>query len=640
MCDINASKTYLADECDIVVVGAGHAGCEAALAAARLGFKTVVFAINLDSIAMMPCNPSIGGSSKGHLVREIDALGGEMGKNIDKTYLQIKMLNTSKGPAVYSLRAQADKNRYKEEMKRVMEQTPNLKIKQSEVTKVLAENGEVTGVVTSSGAIYKAKAVILSTGTYLKARCLFGETIIQSGPNGLKAASELSQSLMDLGIKLYRFKTGTPARIDKKTVDFSKMTPQYGDEKIVPFSFEDKPEDIKREQVECYLTYTNNKTHEIIRNNLDRSPLYAGVIEGTGPRYCPSIEDKVVRFADKERHQIFIEPEGENTNELYVQGMSSSLPEEVQIALYRTVPGLENCEFMRTAYAIEYDCIDATQLKLSLEFKNIKGLFGAGQFNGTSGYEEAAAQGLIAGINAARLLQGKEPVILHRSDAYIGVLIDDIVTKGSKEPYRMMTSRAEYRLLLRQDNADERLTPIGHEVGLISDERYERFLKKQELIAAEKERINSVTIGLKPEIQEFLERHHSTPLKSGARLSELLKRPELNYDILAEIDTTRPDIDSEAAHEAAIQIKYEGYIKQQLNQVKEFKKLENKLLPEDIDYNDVRGLRLEAAQKLNDIRPLNIGHAFRIAGVSPADISVLMIYLEQLKRTSKNEKEE
>ena len=640
MCDINAEKTYIADECDVVVVGAGHAGCEAALASARLGFKTVVFAINLDSIAMMPCNPSIGGSSKGHLVREIDALGGEMGKNIDKTYLQIKMLNTSKGPAVYSLRAQADKNRYKEEMKKVMEETPNLKIKQAEVTKVLAENGEVTGVVTSSGAIYKAKAVILSTGTYLKARCLFGETIIQSGPNGLKAASELSQSLMDLGIKLYRFKTGTPARIDKKTVDFSKMTPQYGDEKIVPFSFEDKAEDIARPQVECYLTYTNNQTHEIIRNNLHRSPLYAGVIEGTGPRYCPSIEDKVVRFSDKERHQIFVEPEGENTNELYVQGMSSSLPEEVQIALYRTVPGLENCEFMRTAYAIEYDCIDATQLKLSLEFKNIKGLFGAGQFNGTSGYEEAAAQGLIAGINAARMLQGKEPVILHRSDAYIGVLIDDIVTKGSKEPYRMMTSRAEYRLLLRQDNADERLTPIGHEVGLISDERYQRFLKKQELIAAEKERINSVTIGLRPEIQEFLERHHSTPLKSGARLSELLKRPELNYDILAEIDTTRPDIDSEAAHEAAIQIKYEGYIKQQYNQVKEFKKLENRLLPEDIDYNDVKGLRLEAAQKLNDIRPLNIGHAFRIAGVSPADISVLMIYLEQIKRASKTEGEE
>ena len=633
----NTDKTYLADECDIVVVGAGHAGCEAALAGARLDFKTVVFAINLDSIAMMPCNPSIGGSSKGHLVRELDALGGEMGKNIDTTYLQIKMLNTSKGPAVYSLRAQADKNRYKEEMKRVMENTPNLKIKQAEVTKILSENGQVTGVQTSSGAIYKAKAVILSTGTYLKARCLFGETIIQSGPNGLKAASELSQSLMDLGIKLYRFKTGTPARVDKKTVDFSKMAPQYGDEKIVPFSFEDKAEDIAREQVECYLTYTNNETHEIIRNNLHRSPIYAGVIEGTGPRYCPSIEDKVVRFSDKERHQIFVEPEGENTNELYIQGMSSSLPEEVQIALYRTVPGLENCEFMRTAYAIEYDCIDATQLKLSLEFKNIKGLFGAGQFNGTSGYEEAAAQGLIAGINAARLLQHKEPVILHRSDAYIGVLIDDIVTKGSREPYRMMTSRAEYRLLLRQDNADERLTPIGHEVGLISDERYERFLEKQRVIAEEKERIRSVTVGTKPEIQDFLVRHHSTPLKSGIRLSELLKRPELNYDVLAEIDADRPEIDSEAAHEAAIQIKYEGYIKQQLGQVKEFKKLENRFLPEDIDYSQVRGLRIEAAQKLNDIRPLNIGHAFRIAGVSPADISVLMIYLEQMKRSAKEE---
>ena len=627
--------TYTADECDVVVVGAGHAGCEAALAAARLGLSTILFSINLDSIAMMPCNPSIGGSSKGHLVREIDALGGEMGKNIDKTYIQIKMLNTSKGPAVYSLRAQADKNRYKEEMKRVLEETPNLKIKQAEVTGVLAENGVVTGVETSSGAVYRAKAVILSTGTYLKARCLYGETIIQSGPNGLKASTELSRSLMDLGIRLYRFKTGTPARIDRKTVDFSKMTPQYGDEDIVPFSFEDTAEDIKREQIECYLTYTNNDTHEIIRTHLHRSPLYAGVIEGTGPRYCPSIEDKVVRFSDKERHQIFIEPEGENTNELYVQGMSSSLPEEVQVALYRTVPGLENCEFMRTAYAIEYDCIDATQLKLSLEFKNIKGLFGAGQFNGTSGYEEAAAQGLIAGINAARMIQKKEPVILCRSDAYIGVLIDDIVTKGSREPYRMMTSRAEYRLLLRQDNADERLTPIGYEVGLISEERYKRFLEKQRLIEEEKERIRSVTVGPKPEIQEFLIIHGSTPLKSGVRLSELLKRPELNYDSLAEIDTGRPEIDAEAAHEAAIQIKYEGYIKQQLSQVKEFKKLENRLLPEDIDYSQIRGLRIEAAQKLNDIKPLNIGHAFRIAGVSPADISVLMIYLEQLKREEK-----
>ncbi len=631
----NGLTLYEADSADIIVVGAGHAGCEAALASARLGLKTIVFAINLDSIAMMPCNPSIGGSSKGHLVREIDALGGEMGKNIDKTYLQIKMLNTSKGPAVYSLRAQADKNRYKEEMKKVLEETENLKIKQAEVIDIITEGNAVKGIITSSGAIFKAKAVILSTGTYLRARCLFGETIIESGPNGLKGAYGLSKSLTDLGIRLYRFKTGTPARIDAKTVDFSKMTPQYGDDKIVPFSFEDKAEDIFREQVECYLTYTNAKTHQIIKNNLHRSPLYSGVIEGTGPRYCPSIEDKVVRFADKERHQIFVEPEGENTNELYIQGMSSSLPEDVQIALYRTVPGLENCEFMRTAYAIEYDCIDATQLKLNLEFKNIKGLFGAGQFNGTSGYEEAAAQGLIAGINAARMVQGKEPVILHRSDAYIGVLIDDIVTKGSREPYRMMTSRAEYRLLLRQDNADERLTPIGHEIGLISDERYERFMEKERIIEAEKERIRSVTISPSERVQEFLERHNSSRLKSGIKLSELLKRPELNYDVLLEIDDERPEIDSEAAHEAAIQIKYEGYIKQQLNQVKEFKKLENRLLPEDINYLEIKGLRIEAAQKLNDIRPLNIGHAFRIAGVSPADISVLMIYMEQLKRSAK-----
>ena len=631
----NGLTLYEADSADIIVVGAGYAGCEAALASARLGLKTIVSAINLDSIAMMPCNPSIGGSSKGHLVREIDALGGEMGKNIDKTYLQIKMLNTSKGPAVYSLRAQADKNRYKEEMKKVLEETENLKIKQAEVIDIITEGNAVKGIITSSGAVFRAKAVILSTGTYLRARCLFGETIIESGPNGLKGAYGLSKSLTDLGIRLYRFKTGTPARIDAKTVDFSKMTPQYGDDKIVPFSFEDKAEDIFREQVECYLTYTNAKTHQIIKNNLHRSPLYSGVIEGTGPRYCPSIEDKVVRFADKERHQIFVEPEGENTNELYIQGMSSSLPEDVQIALYRTVPGLENCEFMRTAYAIEYDCIDATQLKLSLEFKNIKGLFGAGQFNGTSGYEEAAAQGLIAGINAARMVQGKEPVILHRSDAYIGVLIDDIVTKGSREPYRMMTSRAEYRLLLRQDNADERLTPIGHEIGLISDERYERFMEKERIIEAEKERIRSVTISPSERVQEFLERHNSSRLKSGIKLSELLKRPELNYDVLLEIDDERPEIDSEAAHEAAIQIKYEGYIKQQLNQVKEFKKLENRLLPEDINYLEIKGLRIEAAQKLNDIRPLNIGHAFRIAGVSPADISVLMIYMEQLKRSAK-----
>jgi len=623
--------TYFADEADVIVIGGGHAGCEAALAPARMGFKTIMFAINLDSIAMLPCNPSIGGSSKGHLVREIDALGGEMGKNIDKTYIQTKMLNKGKGPAVYSLRAQADKNAYKDEMKRTLEKTEGLKIKQDEVVEILVEEGKVTGVVTNSGAMYKAKTVIIAAGTYLKARCLYGETIIHSGPNGLMAATGLSQNLRDLGITLYRFKTGTPARIDRKTVDFSKMEPQYGDEKIVPFSFENKAEDIAREQIECYLTYTNKETHKIIMDNLHRSPLYSGVIEGTGPRYCPSIEDKVVRFADKERHQIFIEPEGENTNELYVQGMSSSLPEEVQIALYRTVPGLENCEFMRTAYAIEYDCIDATQLKLSLEFKNIAGLFGAGQFNGTSGYEEAAAQGLIAGINAVKYIKGEEALVLDRSDAYIGVLIDDIVTKGSREPYRMMTSRAEYRLLLRQDNADERLTTIGYEVGLISQERYDKFLEKERLIAEEKERINTTSITPTEKVQAFLESNHSTPLKSGVKLADLLKRPELNYEVLGEIDENRPELDSEVWEQAAIQIKYEGYIKQQLNQVNQFKKLEKRLLPENMDYSLVKGLRLEAIQKLNDIKPRSIGHASRIAGVSPADISVLLIYLEQMK---------
>ncbi|HCT64330.1 MAG TPA: tRNA uridine-5-carboxymethylaminomethyl(34) synthesis enzyme MnmG [Lachnospiraceae bacterium] len=622
---------YVADEVDVIVVGAGHAGCEAAMATARLGLKTIVFAINLDSIAMMPCNPSIGGSSKGHLVREIDALGGEMGKNIDKTYIQTKMLNTGKGPAVYSLRAQADKNRYKDTMKQTMEQIPNLIIRQGEVTKLITENGIVGGVETSSGAMYKAKSVIIAAGTYLKARCLYGETIIQSGPNGLQAATELTQSLIDNGIKIYRFKTGTPARIDSKTVDFSKMVPQYGDEEIVPFSFENKSEDIAREQVPCYLTYTNEKTHEIIKANLHRSPLYAGVIEGTGPRYCPSIEDKVVRFADKLKHQIFIEPEGENTNELYVQGMSSSLPEEVQVALYRTVPGLENCQFMRTAYAIEYDCIDATQLKLSLEFKAVKGLFGAGQFNGTSGYEEAAAQGLIAGINAVMYIKGEEPVILDRADAYIGVLIDDIVTKGSKEPYRMMTSRAEYRLLLRQDNADQRLTAIGHKIGLISDERYEKFVEKERLVEEEKARINNTIVAPKPEVQEFLSDNGSTLLKSGVKLCDLLKRPELSYTKLAAIDTNRPQLEREVWEQAALQIKYEGYIKQQSNQVEQFKKLEKRLLPENIDYSDVRGLRLEAIQKLNNIKPLSIGHASRIAGVSPADISVLLIHLEQIK---------
>ena len=624
---------YEADSVDIIVVGGGHAGCEAALASARMGLKTIMFAINLDSIAMMPCNPSIGGSSKGHLVREIDALGGEMGKNIDKTYIQTKMLNTGKGPAVYSLRAQADKNRYKETMKQTLENTENLKIRQNEVTEILVEDGKVTGVVTHSDAIFRCKAVVLCMGTYMKARCLYGETIMNCGPNGLMNATKLSQNLMDLGIKLYRFKTGTPARIDRRTVDFSKMEPQYGDEKIVPFSFENKPEDIYREQVPCWLTYTNEETHTIIRENLHRSPMYAGVIEGTGTRYCPSIEDKVVRFADKNRHQIFIEPEGEGTYEMYVQGMSTSLPEDVQLRMYRSVPGLENCEIMRTAYAIEYDCIDATQLKLSLEFKNIKGLFSAGQFNGTSGYEEAGAQGIIGGINAAQYVKGEKPLILKRSDAYIGVLIDDIVTKGSKEPYRMMTSRAEYRLLLRQDNADQRLTKMGYDVGLVTEEGYQRLLEKERLIAEEIERVKGVIITPKEEVLKLLAEYNSTPIKSGVRLSELIKRPELNYFKLKSIDPNRPEnLDYEVYEQVNIQIKYEGYIRQQLNQVEQFKKLENRLLPEEIDYSTVSGLRLEAQQKLNAIRPVSIGHASRIAGVSPADISVLLVYMEQMKR--------
>ncbi len=624
---------YEADSVDVIVVGGGHAGCEAALASARMGLKTIMFAINLDSVAMMPCNPSIGGSSKGHLVREIDALGGEMGKNIDKTYIQTKMLNTGKGPAVYSLRAQADKNRYKETMKQTLENTENLKIRQNEVTEILVEDGKVTGVVTHSDAIFRCKAVVLCMGTYMKARCLYGETIMNCGPNGLMNATKLSQNLMDLGIKLYRFKTGTPARIDRRTVDFSKMEPQYGDEKIVPFSFENKPEDIYREQVPCWLTYTNEETHTIIRENLHRSPMYAGVIEGTGTRYCPSIEDKVVRFADKNRHQIFIEPEGEGTYEMYVQGMSTSLPEDVQLRMYRSVPGLENCEIMRTAYAIEYDCIDATQLKLSLEFKNIKGLFSAGQFNGTSGYEEAGAQGIIGGINAAQYVKGEKPLILKRSDAYIGVLIDDIVTKGSKEPYRMMTSRAEYRLLLRQDNADQRLTKMGYDVGLVTEERYQRLLEKERLIAEEIERVKGVIITPKEEVLKLLAEYNSTPIKSGVRLSELIKRPELNYFKLKSIDPNRPEnLDYEVYEQVNIQIKYEGYIRQQLNQVEQFKKLENRLLPEEIDYSTVSGLRLEAQQKLNAIRPVSIGHASRIAGVSPADISVLLVYMEQMKR--------
>ena len=625
------AEKYEAGNFGVIVIGGGHAGCEAALASARSGVETIMFAINLDSIAMMPCNPSIGGSSKGHLVREIDALGGEMGKNIDKTFIQTKMLNTAKGPAVYSLRAQADKTAYKNEMKKTLENTENLTVREGEIVSLIVDGGEVKGVETLSGAVYRAQAVIIAAGTYLKARCLYGETIIQCGPNGLKAASGLSQSLIDNGIKLYRFKTGTPARIDGKSVDFSKMTPQYGDGDIVPFSFTNRAEDIAREQIPCYLTYTNERTHEIIRDNLHRSPLYAGVIEGTGPRYCPSIEDKVVRFSDKARHQIFVEPEGENTNELYIQGMSSSLPEDVQIALYRTVPGLENCRFTRTAYAIEYDCIDATQLKLSLEFKNIKGLFGAGQFKGTSGYEEAAAQGLIAGINAVRHIRGEKPLILDRSQAYIGVLIDDIVTKGSREPYRMMTSRAEYRLLLRQDNADERLTPIGYEAGLIGEERYGAFLEKEKAISKEKERIYKTVITPGAEVQAFLERNNSAPLKSGIKLYELLRRPELTYEALGEIDADRPSLSREVWEQAALQIKYEGYINQQAQRVEQFKKLEKRLLPDSLDYSSIKGLRIEAAQKLNEIKPNSIGHASRIAGVSPADISVLLIYMEQMK---------
>jgi tRNA uridine 5-carboxymethylaminomethyl modification enzyme len=624
------SALYEADSVDVVVIGAGHAGCEAALAAARLGLSTIIFTINLDSIGMMPCNPNIGGSSKGHLVKEIDALGGEMGKNIDKTFIQSRMLNRGKGPAVYSLRAQADKNRYHVEMKRTVENTDNLYIRQGEVVDILTdENNNVTGVVTESDALYKCRAVVICTGTYLKSRCLYGSTIIESGPNGLRNSTHLSDCLKRLGIPLMRYKTGTPARIDKRTVDFSKMQEQCGDEKLVPFSFENKPEDIAREQVSCYLTYTNSETHDIIRANLDRSPLYSGVIEGTGPRYCPSIEDKVVRFADKERHQIFIEPEGEDTNELYVSGMSSSLPEDVQQAMYRTLPGLENCRIMRTAYAIEYDCISANQLKLSLEFKNIHGLFSAGQFNGTSGYEEAAAQGIMGGINAAMYCLGKEPVIIDRSEGYIGVLIDDIITKESREPYRMMTSRAEYRLLLRQDNADLRLTEIGHKIGLISDERYERFVNKKAAIEKEIKRVGKVNIAPAKEVNELLASLNTTPLETGAKLSELMRRPELTYDLLAPIDTDRPQLEDEVREQVNIQIKYEGYIKRQQQQVEQFKKLEARRIPDDINYDDVMGLRIEARQKLSQVRPVSIGQAGRISGVSPADVNMLLVHLER-----------
>ena len=620
-------KPYIADEVDVIVIGGGHAGCEAALASARMGLNTIMFAINLDSIAMMPCNPNVGGSSKGHLVREIDALGGEMGKNIDKTYIQTRMLNTGKGPAVYSLRAQADKAKYHNEMKKTLENTENLLVRQGEVNEIVVEDGKVTGVITESNALYKCKAAVICTGTYLKARCLYGDTIIESGPNGLRRANHLSDSLKKLGVELRRYKTGTPARVDKRTIDFSKMKEQPGDEKIVPFSFENKPEDIAREQISCYLTYTNEKTHEIIRQNLDRSPLYSGVITGTGPRYCPSIEDKVVRFADKDRHQVFIEPEGEDTNEMYVQGMSSSLPEDVQIAMYRTLPGLEDVRFMRTAYAIEYDCIDANQLKLSLEFKNIAGLFSAGQFNGTSGYEEAAAQGIMGGINAGAYCKGLEPLILDRSEGYIGVLIDDIITKESHEPYRMMTSRAEYRLLLRQDNADLRLTEKGHEYGLITDERYAKFCEKKKAIEDEIARVMKINLGPTPEVNSLLESYGSTPLNNGIKMADVIKRPEMDYDKLAPIDFNRPELPDDVREQVNIQIKYEGYITRQQHQVQQFKKLEARKIPEDIDYEQVMGLRIEARQKLEAVRPVNIGQASRISGVSPADVNMLLVHL-------------
>ena len=615
------------DEYDVVVVGAGHAGCEAALATARLGFKTVIFTVSVDSIALMPCNPNIGGSSKGHLVRELDALGGEMGKVIDQTFIQSKMLNSSKGPAVHSLRAQADKANYSKTMRQVLQNQENLDIRQMEVTEILAEDGKITGVQTYSGAIYRCKAVVLCTGTYLKARCIYGEISTHTGPNGLQSANYLTDSLKALGIKMYRFKTGTPARIDKNTIDFSKMQEQKGDERVVPFSFTTDPESVQIDQASCWLTYTNETTHEIIRDNLDRSPLYSGAIEGTGPRYCPSIEDKVVKFPDKNRHQVFIEPEGLETNEMYVGGMSSSLPEDVQYAMYRSVPGLEHAKIVRNAYAIEYDCIDARQLKSTLEFKEIEGLFSGGQFNGSSGYEEAASQGLIAGINVARKLQGKEGIVIDRSQGYIGVLIDDLVTKESHEPYRMMTSRAEYRLLLRQDNADMRLTKIGYEVGLIDEERYQKLLKKEEMIEKEIERVEHTNVGTTEAVQALLESYESTPLTSGTTLAELIRRPELSYEKIAPIDKHREELPYDVKEQVDINIKYDGYIKRQMRQVEQFKKLENKRIPENINYDEIQSLRLEAKQKLNQIRPSSIGQASRISGVSPADVSVLLVYL-------------
>ena len=625
-------KRTLEKTCDIVVVGAGHAGCEAALACARLGMDTVMFTVSVDSIALMPCNPNIGGSSKGHLVKELDALGGEMGKNIDKTFIQSKMLNKSKGPAVHSLRAQADKQAYSTEMRKTLENQENLTIKQGEVTKLLTEDGKITGVELYSGAVYHCRAVVLCTGTYLKARCIYGDVSNYTGPNGLQAANYLTDSLKELGIEMFRFKTGTPARIAGNSIDYSKMEEQFGDERVVPFSFSTDPESVQIPQRSCWLTYTNEKTHEIIRNNLDRSPLYSGMIEGTGPRYCPSIEDKVVRFADKNRHQVFIEPEGLYTNEMYIGGMSSSLPEDVQDEMYHSVPGLENARIVKNAYAIEYDCINPRQLYPTLEFKKIKGLFSGGQFNGSSGYEEAAAQGLIAGINAALEIKGQEQLVLDRSEAYIGVLIDDLVTKENHEPYRMMTSRAEYRLLLRQDNADLRLRKKGYQVGLIDEETYQALLRKEEMIQNEIDRTEHATIGGTPEVQKLLEEKGSTLLKSGTTIAELIRRPELGYDDLAPIDHERPELPWDVKQQVEINLKYEGYIKRQLKQVEQFKKLEMKKIPEDLDYEKVGSLRIEARQKLEEYRPISIGQASRISGVSPADISVLLVYLEQYRR--------
>jgi tRNA uridine 5-carboxymethylaminomethyl modification enzyme len=629
----------LVENYDIVVVGAGHAGCEAALAGARLGLNTIMFTVSVDSIALMPCNPNVGGSSKGHLVRELDALGGEMGKNIDKTFIQSKMLNCSKGPAVHSLRAQADKQAYSTEMRKTLENTPNLTIKQGEVTKLLVEEGRITGVKTYSGAVYNCKAVVLCTGTYLKARCIYGDVSNYTGPNGLQAANYLTDSLKELGIEMFRFKTGTPARIAGNTIDYSKMEEQFGDERVVPFSFSTNPEDVQIEQKSCWLTYTNEKTHEIIRANLDRSPLYSGMIEGTGPRYCPSIEDKVVRFADKNRHQVFIEPEGLYTNEMYIGGMSSSLPEDVQEEMYHSVPGLEHAKIVKNAYAIEYDCINPRQLYPTLEFKKIKGLFSGGQFNGSSGYEEAAAQGLIAGINAAMEVKGQEQLILDRSEAYIGVLIDDLVTKENHEPYRMMTSRAEYRLLLRQDNADLRLTRHGYEVGLIPQERYDYVVKKEQLIKQEVQRVENVHLGASGPVQKLMAQYNSQPLNTGTTLAELIRRPELNYDILAPVDPERPHLTPDVCEQININIKYDGYIKRQIKQVKQFKKLESKKLPPNFDYTQISGLRMEAQQKLNLYQPISIGQASRISGVSPADISVILVYLEQLHYQQKKEQD-